>query len=75
MHPNPARDEVFFVFGEDKIPFTIALYDLTGKHIKTESNFSNNVVTISIKNLASGLYIVSIFKSNSKLSNRKLVIH
>jgi len=75
MHPNPANDEVFFVFDENEIPFSIAFYDFTGKHIRTESNFSDHIISISTRNLASGLYLVSIFKTNSKLSNKKLVIH
>ncbi|TJY36103.1 PQQ-dependent sugar dehydrogenase [Pontimicrobium aquaticum] len=75
MHPNPAKDEVYFVFDENEIPFSIALFDFTGKHIKTETNFSNHIISISTRNLASGLYLVSLFKANSKLSNKKLIIH
>ncbi|MCK0109159.1 PQQ-dependent sugar dehydrogenase [Flavobacteriaceae bacterium S0825] len=75
MYPNPAREEVFFVFDENEIPFSIAFYDFTGKHIKTLSNFSNHIIPVSTKNLASGLYIVSVFKANSLLSNIKLIIN
>jgi len=75
MYPNPARAEVFFVFDDNEIPFSIAFYDLTGKHIKTESNFSNHIISISTRNLAHGLYLVSIFKANSKLSNIKLAVY
>jgi len=75
MYPNPTREEVFFVFDENEIPFSIAFFDFTGKHIKTLSNFSNHIISVSTKNLASGLYIVSIFKANSQLSNKKLIIN
>ncbi|WP_347922196.1 PQQ-dependent sugar dehydrogenase [Pontimicrobium sp. SW4] len=75
MYPNPARQEVFFVFDENEIPFSIDLFDFTGKHIKTLSNFSNHIITISTRNLASGLYLVSVFKANSQLSNKKLIIN
>lgn len=75
MFPNPAKEEVYFVFDENEIPYTITIYDLLGKHIKTESDFSNHIITISTRNLAKGLYLVSIFKANSKLSNKKLVIN
>ena len=74
MYPNPAREEVFFVFDENQIPLNISLYDLLGKHIKTESDFSNHIISISTRNLAKGLYLVSVFKANNKLSNKKLII-
>jgi len=75
MYPNPAREEVFFVFDENEIPISIALFDFTGKHIKTVNNFSNHIIPISTRNLASGLYLVSVFKANSQLSNKKLIIN
>ena len=75
MYPNPTKEEVFFVFDENDIPLSIAFFDFTGKHIKTLSNFSNHIIPISTRNLASGLYLVSVFKANSQLSNKKLVIN
>ena len=75
MYPNPANEEVFFVFDENEIPLSITFYDFTGKHIITVSNFSNHIIPISTRNIASGLYLVSVFKANSQLSNKKLIIN
>jgi len=59
IYPNPSSDIIYIggVEGIDKI----VLYDITGKMIFTTQNN-----TIDISSLSDGLYLIEIFKGNSK---------
>lgn len=74
MYPNPARSKVYFLFNENEIPMSIAFYDILGKHLFTRTTFQSNEIEISTSNLSRGLYLVSVFKANSTLTHKKLLI-
>ena len=74
MFPNPARDSVFFHFEANEIPISITFYDILGKYLFTLTNFNTNEIEISTRNFSRGLYLVSVFKANSTLTHKKLLV-
>jgi len=70
MFPNPAKDQVQLRLSE--IPEeSILIHDINGRLVKQVSARSKNI-TISISNLKSGIYFLSIDKNNLR---KKLIVY
>jgi glucose/arabinose dehydrogenase len=75
MYPNPTKDELKFDFKELSVPVTIDIYDIQGKLIHNVKDISNNLVNITVKNFAKGLYIVKVSDVNGNKANNKLIVN
>ncbi len=75
VYPNPANDQIFIKLGENNLEaVNIQLLDYSGK--KMSINFkSDNYegISISTKDLSSGLYIMNIETKNANISKRIIV--
>jgi len=69
VFPNPTSDFIYFNRPDDISQ--IKVYDLNGKLVFKENNFTNN--TIHLGNLKSGSYIIKIINKNHSITNRKLL--
>lgn len=75
MYPNPTKDELKFDFKELSVPVTIDIYDIQGKLIHNVKDISNNLVNITVKNFAKGLYLVKVSDVNGNKANNKLIVN
>ena len=71
MYPNPAKDQLF-VESTDEENSEIQLTDLTGKVILKEICTKN--CTILLVTLQNGIYLVNLYKQNSLVSTKKIVV-
>lgn len=73
IFPNPCND---YLYIENKDNFKnikeIQLFDISGKKI---ANYflNNSSITISLKNISSGIYFISIFDENGSKQNYKII--
>jgi PKD repeat protein len=75
VYPNPFATFTTIQFNNDKCEkYTLELYDLMGKKIKTIENIITDRVTIDKEGLTSGVYIYSLKKENEKPKNGKLIL-
>ncbi len=74
-YPNPASDfikvESSSFAGE---AITIKVYDMYGKMVWSQSSINETSVTISVKNLPNGLYIVECTDNQSLKARKKIAI-
>ncbi|MGB6267740.1 MAG: T9SS type A sorting domain-containing protein, partial [Olleya sp.] len=75
MYPNPANEEVNFVFNTDNNLETIILYNAQGKKVKTIYPEQTNTVSVSVKNLPKGFYLVKLTDKNLNTTVKKLIIN
>jgi hypothetical protein len=76
MFPNPADSVLNFDATGTSIHInSITLYNIVGKMIKTVSGLTNQNLTISTKNIPSGIYLVEISDINGNKDIRKLVVN
>lgn len=69
FYPNPTLDAIYF--NEPNVISQIKIYDLNGKLVLEEGNFTTN--KINVDNLLSGSYIIKIFDKLGNVSNSKLL--
>ncbi|MBR9845331.1 MAG: T9SS type A sorting domain-containing protein [Algicola sp.] len=76
MFPNPSDAVVNFdTTGTSSQINMITFYNILGKTVKTVSEFTNQNISISTKNLPSGIYLVEISGINGNKDTRKLVVN
>jgi len=76
MYPNPVNDVLTFdLLNTSNVVTDIKIHDMHGKLVQSQANFDTQVVTMSTKSLASGIYIVEIIGSENKNSIRKLIVN
>lgn len=68
IFPNPANDEITI---SGVTPESVMMYDVMGKMVLSEFDTETN--KINIKKLPSGLYIIKIISTDSKLFTNKIV--
>jgi len=76
VYPNPAKDVVNVIFNANTNTNQILIIDITGKEVvKQQLNFGIglNETTISLNNLNTGVYFLSIISEN-KIETQKLII-
>ena len=73
--PNPARDFATISFSQTMDKATIAVYDISGKAVITESLIGNtNTYKLNTLNLKNGIYLIKVSTSTSTF-NEKLIIN
>ena len=76
MFPNPSNSVLNFDATGSSIQInSITFYNILGKNIKTVTGFTNQNISISTKNMASGIYLVEISDKNGNKDTRKLVVN
>ena len=74
IYPNPARNEVVITLPETSRYIKIAMYDIVGTEVLSQSyKTKNKAITLSISDLKSGVYIIKTEIEN-KMSENKLVV-
>ncbi|WP_208889959.1 T9SS type A sorting domain-containing protein [Polaribacter sejongensis] len=73
IFPNPANEELSINFGEAQQTLEIEIFAALGKSVKKvkESNVLNS--KLSVSNLSSGTYILSIISENTKQTKRIII--
>jgi hypothetical protein len=71
IYPNPSSNQISFKLNTLK-PKNISIYDLNGKTITVNAVQSqNNIITVDIKNLKSGIYILYIIDTTGSIKRTK----
>ena len=75
IFPNPARDFTTIIFSQMVDKATIAVYDITGKAIITQSlNGSTNSYKLNTQTLTNGVYVIKVNTATGSY-NEKLLIN
>lgn len=69
VYPNPTNDTISFVLPNDSDVKTIVIYTILGQKV-LEENISNQLPTISLKTLNSGIYFYKIESNNYSKSGK-----
>src|SRR5690606_8725619 len=70
IYPNPAKDMVYFDLQDDLQIHKAEIIDYTGKLVQTEKDVTEN---ISVKGLATGVYILRLSTDKGMYQNRLIV--
>ncbi len=74
VYPNPATEVINITnFSPNSIE-TIELYNILGKRVNATISRSENAISINVKNLQSGVYILNINKVEGNSTTRKVII-
>lgn len=64
VYPNPSRNTLYISAQNTTEQYSLTLTDLTGQIILTESYNANMIHTLSLDQLASGIYLLQIVDTN-----------
>lgn len=73
VYPNPAKD-VLTISNTMNGTHSVALYNILGKRIKDMKSVSSNPITMNVKDLYSGIYILKIRNPYGDTTTRKIII-
>ena len=72
-YPNPAQKTIFISNPEEN-PIRYEVFDITGKMVKREDNFSkNSIQTIDIQDFKSGVYLLLVIMENGRYEALRIV--
>ncbi len=74
MYPNPAKETFLIKSTTDLLAKNVSLYDLSGKLLLTKQLENSQENSISVSNLSSGMYLVTIETTEGKSFTNKLVV-
>src|SRR5690554_3173722 len=72
LYPNPAANEVHITNSENMQVQQVAVYDVTGKQLTTQTFNNQTEIQLNVENLASGVYMLHI-ETNKGTAVKKLV--
>jgi len=72
LYPNPATDVITIQSGSIKVS-TVEVYDILGKNVIAQNDFTNTNITVNVSELKAGIYFVKIYANNSS-STKKIII-
>src|SRR5690606_2898816 len=72
LYPNPATNVVNITNSESRLVNQVAVYDVTGKLISTQSFNEQTEIQLNIENLTSGTYLLHL-QTNEGAAVKKLV--
>lgn len=72
LYPNPATNIVNITNSENMLVNQITVYDVTGKHLSTQTFNNEAEIQLNVENLASGTYMLHI-QTNEGTAVKKLV--
>lgn len=75
IYPNPASDFVYINNLDESSEYTVKIYDIPGKEVRS-LHISNVIKTeISFEGLKNGVYFVTVLNSERKLTTEKIIIN
>jgi len=72
LYPNPAENVVNITNSENMQVQQVAVYEITGKHLTTQTFNNQTEIQLNVENLASGVYMLHI-ETNKGTAVKKLV--
>lgn len=72
IFPNPAEDNITIDLDKNSSMATIAIYDITGKQVRTYSTTSDKL-NINRDGLTSGMYFLNILANDKRYSSKLLI--
>ncbi len=72
LYPNPATDRVNITNNENYLVNQVVIYDVTGKHLSTQTFNNESEIQLNVEDLASGVYLLHI-QTNEGTAVKKLV--
>jgi subtilisin family serine protease len=72
VYPNPAHQQIQFVFNNDAANAEVIVYSLLGEQVYSTHAYTNNV-NVPVQQLADGLYLYKILKNNTLVAQGKFV--
>lgn len=73
IYPNPVTNKLYINLGKTINVDRIALYDITGKIIKSINNIERNEVSMDVNNVLPGMYLIKLFDGNTSVGARKII--
>ena len=73
IFPNPAIADLTIEYTGSS-PYSIALYDFTGKCVRQFENLTGHVFNLNTASLTTGIYLVRLTSPPSKIYIKKIVI-
>jgi hypothetical protein len=78
IYPNPAKDLIYIQLNENiKTPIDIEITNTLGENVlskKITQSISNNLYSLNIEHLSSGVYYIKTRDKNNKISIGKFVV-
>ena len=74
IYPNPANHIVNIQFSETINNADILITDLSGRILNQQTVVGQNLLTIDVSTLASGVYTIAIVNENRQVSTKKLIV-
>ena len=74
FYPNPAKTEIFIKNSSDITLSKIKIFDLTGKLVLTKAVDNNDIPSVNITTLSSGMYLISVEDVTGNQYQSKLIV-
>lgn len=75
IFPNPASGNAFIKFNYlENRTYSIAVFDVSGRQVLLQSNFSESIFTVNTSSLKSGLYLVKTHGDQTGVAVSKLLV-
>ena len=74
FYPNPAKTEIFIKNSTGATLSNVKIFDLTGKLISATAIENNNIPSVNIADLSSGMYLISVEDVTGNQFQSKLVV-
>ena len=73
IYPNPTNSIFNIGAKDDNEKIKVEIYDMTGRSVISTKNVVSQTISLNVKNLQSGHYIVKIINDSGKVSTMKMV--
>ncbi len=74
IYPNPIRRGNSMYIKTNSVPSNISIYNASGLLVKTLRTVNDTTTRLETANLASGLYLITVTTSDSKINTQKILI-
>ena len=74
FYPNPAKTEIFIKNNSDVTLSKVNIFDLTGKLVLTKAVDNNDIPSVNITTLSSGMYLISVEDLVGNQYQSKLIV-
>ena len=74
IYPNPSADFVRVDLATESYPFDLKMYDLNGKLKAHTPEVFTNSVSLDVRELANGLYIIMVKDPSGGITRKKLIV-
>ena len=73
IYPNPTNSIFNIGAKDDNEKIKVEIYDMTGRSVISTKNVVSQTISLNVKNLQSGHYIVKIINDSGKVTSMKMV--